>query len=292
MLQDLEIGRLENEFQAIEPEKNSVVICFQGNKVLICRDKNNALRLPDYEQVSAWAKERQWESWNENKVQYVFRLMDTNYFIWMGEAGDCPDSTFDYETVRELRQIISKYICFGVMTAWHLFVWYRDNRFCGRCGTATVHDNKERMMRCPECGNMIFPKIAPAVIIAVTDGDRILMSKYAGRAFTRYALLAGFVEIGETAEQTVQREVMEEVGLRVKNVRYYKTQPWGVESDLLLGYFCDLDGDDTIRLDENELALAEWHFRDSMPVEDDGISLTREMMRIFAEGKEPKSAEE
>ena len=142
-------------------------------------------------------------------------------------------------------------------------------------------------MRCPECGNMIFPKIAPAVIVAVTDGDRILMSKYAGRTYKRYALIAGFVEIGETAEQTVQREVMEEVGLQVKNVRYYKSQPWGVESDLLMGFFCDLDGSDAIHIDENELAMAEWFDRDNMPAHDDGISLTREMMRIFEEGKEP-----
>lgn len=291
MLQDMAFGRLENEFRNFAPEKDSVVICFRENKVLISRNKDNALKLPAFAQVDTWAKENGWESWNDAPYQYVFRLMDTDYFIWMGEAGNCADSSFTYETVRELRQVISKHICFGVMTAWHLFVWYRDNRFCGRCGTPTVHDSKERMMRCPHCGNMIFPKIAPAVIIAVTDGDRILMSKYAGRAYTRYALLAGFVEIGETAEQTVQREVMEEVGLRVKNVRYYKTQPWGIESDLLLGYFCDLDGDDTIHLDQTELALAQWHTRDAMPVEDDGISLTREMMRVFAEGNEPKVAE-
>ena len=143
-------------------------------------------------------------------------------------------------------------------------------------------------MRCPHCGNMIFPKIAPAVIIAVTNGDKLLLSKYAGRAYTRYALLAGFVEIGETGEQTVQREVMEEVGLKVKNVRYYKTQPWGVESDLLLGYYCDLDGDDSVHLDENELSMAAWYDRDNLPAQDDGISLTREMIRIFSEGKEPK----
>lgn len=288
MLQDIGYGRLENEFRNVIPNGQSVIVCFRGNKVLIHRDKNDALYLPSYTQCAQWAQDHEWKGWSEEKYQYVFRLMDTDYFIWMGETGEASDSDFEYETVRDLRQTVSKHICFGVMTAWHLFVWYQNNRFCGRCGVPTVHDNKERMMRCPECGNMIFPKIAPAVIIAVTDGDRILMSKYAGRAYTRYALLAGFVEIGETAEQTVQREVMEEVGLRVKNVRYYKTQPWGIESDLLLGYFCDLDGDDTIHLDRNELALAEWYPRDAMPVEDDGISLTREMMRIFSEGKEPK----
>jgi NAD+ diphosphatase len=123
------------------------------------------------------------------------------------------------------------------------------------------------------------------VIVAVTDGDKLLLSKYAGRAYTRYALLAGYTEIGETIEQTVHREVMEEVGLRVKNLRYYKSQPWGTEQDLLLGYFCDLDGDDTIDLDEDELSTAEWVHRDDMNMEDDGFSLTREMMVAFQNGE-------
>ena len=81
---------------------------------------------------------------------------------------------------------------------------------------------------------------------------------------------------------------MEEVGLKVKNVRYYKSQPWGIAGNLQIGYFCDLDGDDTVRLDENELSEANWYDRHDLPAKDDGISLTREMIRIFSEGREPK----
>ena len=191
---------------------------------------------------------------------------------------------YQYEAVRTLRQMISKEVCFAVMTAYHLYVWYDNNRYCGHCGKPVVHDTKERMLRCPECGNMIFPKIAPAVIVAVVDGDRILMTKYAGRAYKKYALIAGFTEIGETAEETVAREVMEEVGLKVKNIRYYKSQPWGVDSNLLLGFFADLDGDAQIHLDREELSEGEWFARDAMPAHDDGISLTREMMGVFEKG--------
>ena len=89
-------------------------------------------------------------------------------------------------------------------------------------------------------------------------------------------------------EQTVAREVMEEVGLRVKNLRYYKSQPWGVDGNVLMGFYCDVDGDDTIHIDENELSMADWYPRDNLPAHDDGISLTREMIRVFGEGKEPK----
>ena len=136
---------------------------------------------------------------------------------------------------------------------------------------------------------MIFPRIAPAAIIALTHGDKLLLSRYANRPVRRHSLLAGFIEIGETAEEAVAREVMEEVGLRVKNIRYYKSQPWGIAGNLSVGYFCDLEGEDeTVTLDEAELAMAEWFSREEIPDEDEGISLTGEMIRVFREGREPR----
>ena len=288
MLQDLSFGKMENAFHNTLPSESSIVICIQDGHILLHRDNDDTLRLPHYATAVQWAQDAAWPHWNDHPFQYVFRLQDTDYFVWMGRSGDCPDNEFHYESVRQLRQLVSKDLCFGMMTARHLYVWYQNNRFCGRCAAPTVHDSKERMLRCPECGNMIFPRISPAVIVAVTDSDRLLLSKYAGRAYTRYALIAGFTEIGETLEQTVAREVMEEVGLRVTNIRYYKSQPWGVDGNILAGFYCDLDGDDTIHIDETELSMAQWYPRDNLPAHDDGISLTREMIRVFEEGREPK----
>lgn len=289
MLQDLASGRLENEFYCMTPSPEDTVICVRGNTILIHSDDQGRIALPAYVQVQAWAEEGNWERWREEAVRYVFCMQGMRYFLWMGEAGDCGDPNYHYENFRQFRRPEARELCFVVMTAWHLFVWYRNNRYCGRCAAPTIHDDQERMLRCPECGNLIFPRISPAVIVAVTDGDRLLMSKYAGRSYAHYALIAGYTEIGETLEQTVHREVMEEVGLRVKNIRYYKSQPWGVDGNILMGFYCDLDGDETIHLDRNELALAEWHHRDALPAKDDGISLTREMIRVFGEGREPKS---
>ena len=141
------------------------------------------------------------------------------------------------------------------------------------------------MMLCPSCGQMEYPKICPAVIVAVLDGERILLTKYAGRSYTRYALIAGFAEIGETIEQTVHREVMEEVGLRVKNLRFYKSQPWSFSDTLLMGFYCDLDGEDRITLDQDELAVAEWFNRGQIPAPELDISLTSEMMMRFQNGE-------
>jgi NAD+ diphosphatase len=268
-------------------KRDDLVFCIRGKDILMssCHEK---LSVPVCEQVWQCTSDSDWESWDEEQLRYVFRFQGKNCFLWMGVAGECMDSELFYTPARTMRELGNSDLCFAAMTAWHLYNWYRVNRFCGNCGCRTVHDGRERMLRCPECGNMIFPRINPAVIVAVTDGDRLVLTKYAGRAYTRYALIAGFTEIGETLEQTVQREVMEEVGLQVKNIRYYKSQPWGIDGNILMGFYCDLDGDDTVTLDREELAVAEWHHRSNLPAKDDGFSLTREMIRVFKEGREPK----
>ena len=278
MLQDLAQGRLENEFRNIAATAEDLIVCFREDQVLLRRSADDTLTLPNCSQMGQCV----------SAPRYMFRMEARNFFLWTEKAPTCPPDGFGYEPVRMLRQLKSKEICYAIMTAWHLYNWYRSNRLCGCCGTPTEHDTKERMLRCPNCGNLIFPRISPAVIVAVTNGDRLLLSKYAGRAYTRYALLAGYTEIGETVEQTVHREVLEEVGLHVKNLRYYKSQPWGVDGNILMGFYCDVDGSDAIAIDEEELAMADWYPRHDLPAQDDGISLTREMIRVFGEGKEPK----
>ena len=269
MLQDLAYGRLENEYRPVPPLATDAVLCFRENALLVEKLPGGELAFPTVSNV-------------KGGLQYAFRLHDVNYYL----AAETPEAG-EYIPVRQLRYEAGNTFCYAAMTGWHLQRWYETSHFCGRCGEKTVHDEKERMVRCPKCGNLIFPRINPAIIVGVTDGDRILLTKYAGRGYTHYALVAGFIEIGETVEQTVAREVAEEVGLKVRNIRFYKSQPWGIDGGLLLGFFCDLEGDDTVRLDENELALAQWHERNSLPIDDDGYSLTREMIRVFGEGREP-----
>ena len=139
---------------------------------------------------------------------------------------------------------------------------------------------------CPACGYHTYPRINPSVIIAVHDSDRILLSRYANRPVTWYVLLAGFIEVGETAEQCVAREVREETGLRVKNIRYYGSQPWGLTGGLSLAYTAELDGSDELRVDADELAEARWFRRDEVPVNQrDRASVTQDMMRAFVAGK-------
>lgn len=272
MLQDIFPKQYHVEFTWKEPTAEDLCFVFRGYKALECLEGDH-LRLPTYGEIEPWAE----------KFVYLFRVDEKEYFlVWLKEET-LPEG-YGWHIMREEREKKSKELLFAESTAHHLDIWYQANRFCGHCGTPTQHDHQERMLRCPKCGEMIFPKICPAVIIAVTDGDRILMIPFQRGAYKGYGLIAGFVEIGETAEETVHREVMEEVGLRVKDIRYYGSQPWGLVGNLSLGYYARLDGDDAIHLDGKELAEAHWYRREDIDLAPDDYSLTNDMIQAFLRG--------
>jgi len=313
MIQDIGPHVFHNEFKVCTPAADSRLMSFLGDKVLL--KKSPEQETPGRAYPLSEAAFPTWAEYlaslrsaaDRHDVQapeelseqpqkdtapgtpaagflYLFAIDETAYFLAR------PDTTlsipgFAFEPVRNFRTTAPQETSFAMMSAWHLFQWYRDTRFCGRCGSPLVADTKQRMMRCPDCGNMIYPRINPCVIIGIMDGSRLLMSRYAGRSYKNYALIAGFAEFGEAMEDTVRREVMEEVGLKVKNITYYKSQPWGMSSSLLCGYFCELDGPDQITLEEDELAEAGWYERDDIDLLPDEMTLTREMILEFKNRK-------
>ncbi len=273
MLQEIEPKQYHVEYSLRQPEADSLCFVFQGRKALE-RVQDGSFALPTYRELRAEMKQ----------VFYLFRIDGEEYYLAeLEEGAQLPG--YDWQDLRKDREKKDKAFHFAETTAYHLSLWYRDNKFCGRCGGETQPDQDERMLRCPRCGNMIYPKIAPAVIVAVTDGERLLMTRYQGREYKGYALIAGFNEIGETAEDTVRREIREEVGLEVKDIRYYGSQPWGTESNLLLGFFARLDGDGTIHMDRQELSQAGWYRREEIPVKPDEYSLTNHMIQAFLRGQ-------
>ena len=278
MIQDIYPHIYHNEYKDFQPENTDFILVFHRNTVMI-RFKEEHLRYPTFSEMQSFSCD----------YQYLFSIDNYKYFLALPKSCHLEEPSimidgYHYENVRIFRSAASRHTAFAGITAHHLFGWYQSNRFCGRCGQKMLPDHKERMLFCPDCRNMVYPRISPAVIVGIINGDQILMSKYAGRSYTNYALIAGFTEIGECAEQTVAREVMEEVGLKVKNIRYYKSQPWAFSGSLLMGFFCDLDGSDQIKLDTSELAEAGWYSRDEITLEDDHISLTRDMIMHFKNG--------
>ena len=278
MIQDIFPSTFDNQYHPdAKPGANAFVAHFVGRD-LLCRVDENQLKFP---------RRRQFPHGDE-AFTYLFSINGDEFYL----LGDDEQQTLDGWSYRDISLFNSekpREMAFAAVTAWHLHSWYRDSQYCGRCGTKAVHDDKERMMHCPKCGNMIFPRVMPTVIVGVINGDSILMTQYNRPGAARTALVAGFNEIGETIEETVHREVMEEAGLKVKNLRYYKSQPWGISAgNLMLGFWCEVDGDDTIHVDTFELADAAWVSRQELreTYRDAGIHLTGEMIRLFSEGKE------
>lgn len=269
MIQDILPHRLRNEYHPdIQPQDGDRVLCFREGKLLL----NEVGQLPTV------------GSLGKADYRYLFSVDGAPYFLTT--TAEVPaDCTL--QDVRQLRreQSLPKHEIFAILTGKHLADWYRDSAFCGRCGTKTVHSQTERAMVCPACGKTFYPRIMPAVIVGVKNGDKLLLTRYR-TGFAYNALIAGFTEIGETAEQTVAREVMEEAGIKVRNIRYYASQPWGIANDLLLGYFCELDGDGTIHMDTQELKYAQWVSREDIELQPDDFSLTNDMMRRFKLGIE------
>ncbi len=284
MIQDIYPHRFFNQFRpGMTAETSDRILHFsEKDETLLCRMEEGALILPTLQEVSP-----------AGTPVFLFTMDDRPYYLCRS-VGAYNEDEYQFLSIREIRKALqgSNHMVFAAITAQHLFRWYRDNTFCGRCGEKTEQSDKERSLVCPVCGHIIYPRINPAVIVGVRDGERLLMTKYAGRNIPFYALIAGFAEIGETLEETVRREVMEEVGLHVKNITYYKSQPWGVADDILSGFFCDVDGSNQIRLDRSELKIGEWVERTEIEGQPDDFSLTNEMMMVFKAGKDRETPSE
>lgn len=278
MIQDIFPHVFHNDFEIKTPREDSYFLYFQDGSILL--DHVNSQKLPQFEAIKDLRQEAM------SHCDYLFSIDRMDFFL-VDETHVSLEETGTlgfYETgiIRDLKPM---WISFAAVSAGQIHRFFTTNRFCGCCGSPMIKSKKERSVVCSSCGNTVYPKIAPAVIVAVTHEGKLLLTKYAGREYTRYALVAGYTEFGETLEATVKREVMEEVGLRVKNIRYYKNQPWAFSDSILVGFWAELDGSPQIRLDETELSTAVWVAPEDISDDYTNLSLTHEMILLFKNGK-------
>ena len=158
--------------------------------------------------------------------------------------------------------------------------WYISHRFCGRCGAKTRLDEKDMMLKCPECGQNHYPRIAPAIIVAIRNDDELLMAKHSYHDNIRYALIAGFVEPGEAIEEAVHREVLEEVGIKIKNLKYMKSQSWPFPNSLMLAFTAEYESGD-IKVDGDEILKAKWFKKDEIIRYSSDISISDWLIQDF-----------
>lgn len=307
MIQDIAPHTFNNEYTPSAPKGSDYVIVIDDRRILLKEHAGGRLMLPTVSDLlrdsdllsfpaesaseaaaaptsvpDHSASDEVASDSSSQTLTYLFSIDETCFFF----LPETPAARAPYQYVNEmmLRELEHDYLSFGAATAVQLAQWYTLHHFCGKCGVATVHSTTERAVICPKCGHIYYPRISPVVIIAITDRDRILLTKYSRKGTKRHSLVAGFVEIGETLEDAVRRETMEEVGLRVKNIRYIESQPWAFSSSLISGFAAEVDGDPTVHLNtdgKDELASAEWIPRDELACEDHSVSLTWDMIGKF-----------
>ena len=188
-----------------------------------------------------------------------------------------------FEEVRSFFGTISERFFAVVARALEIVEWDRTHRFCGSCGSPTGLKPGERALECTACGQLSYPRISPAVIVAVIRGERILLARARRFPSGMYSVLAGFVEPGETLEECVAREVREETGIEVRDLRYFASQPWPFPHSLMVAFTAEHESGE-IRLDPAEIVDAGWYAADSLPRLPEPITVARRLIDWFASG--------
>ena len=282
MIHEILPHKLDNQFDCRNPKPTDYLIRYDGAKTLLKKDATYAI--PRVSELL----ELEGKTLADFEGHYLFSIDNTAFFLDDSNASQTdqtppPPAGYEYMVSRTFRNM-SPVERLGGATAAHLAHWESQNRFCGKCGHPMTRGEKERSVVCPKCGNVVYPRISPVVIVAVRNGDKLLMAHNIDNPNPRLFLISGFVEIGESLEQAVHREVLEEAGIKVKNIRYFGSQPWPFSDSLIAGFTAELDGDDTIHMQEAELSEATWVHREDIPEYETDVSISCCLIENFRRG--------
>lgn len=280
MIQDIAPHQYDVTYRKTQAKDSDIMLIYKKGS-LLCHMESSHITYPTVKEIAEVFPDIY------EKAKFLFHIDEKNYFE-LRQPKIKAFGKWNYLPKDGLRSARPIWKAYAGITGFQIHKWYTEHKFCGCCGEKLIPQGIERAMQCPVCGKVVYPQICPSVIVGITNGEHILMTRYASNhsSYKKYALVAGYAEIGESLEDTVRREVMEEVGLRVKNIRYYKSQPWSFSDALLVGFFCEVDGEAEIIMDADELSAAEWFDRQHLPTErsESSISLTGEMIDAFRDG--------
>jgi NAD+ diphosphatase len=242
---------------------------FQGAQILIRRHGDGA-HVPRIEHPRVLGLE-------PLRVQYLGTLAGEHCFACEVASDSAAPEGMGWSGLRGLFGLVDDPMFALAGRAIQIMDWDRSHQFCGRCGTPTVHKAGERARECPSCGQTHYPRIAPAVMALIRRGDELLLGRSPHFPPGMYSALAGFVEPGESLEQCLKREVKEEVGVEVANLRYFSSQPWPFPHSLMIAFDCDYAGGD-ITPAPGEIEAAGWFSPDNLPVLPNRISIARRLI--------------
>ncbi len=260
------------------PPENAFWFFFRKQRLLVIQEGENT-RIP---------KTRDLKKTNlSTEGQHFFGMLNGQpcYASGLGSNEAIPEPF----SAMELRQVFRRFETDGVQAAGlagHLLAWHRNHQYCSRCGKSNEDKPDERAKICPECGLINYPRLSPAIIVSVVREGKILLAHSTRFPEDFYSVLAGFVEPGETLEACVRREVSEEVGISVKNIRYFGSQPWPFPDSLMVGFTAEYAGGE-IKEDGIEISHADWFEPDRLPRIPPGISIARKLIDGFTEERPP-----
>lgn len=209
--------------------------------------------------------------------QYIGELTELPCYCLEAGNGFEPPAGMRFIELRALLGKLEEDIFLLAGRAFQIINWDRLTRFCGTCGALTKAKQNELVKQCPACGAVYYPRISPAVIVAVVRDGQILLAHNKNFRTGWYSVIAGFVEPGETFEDCVTREVAEEVGLEVKNIKYFGSQPWPFPDSLMVGFLAEYAGGE-ITVDGDEIDAAGWYERDNLPACPGNITIAGQLI--------------
>jgi NAD+ diphosphatase len=216
------------------------------------------------------------------RVQYLGTLDDQPSFSAEVTPDAAAPTGMAFTELRACYGLVPEDMYLLAGRALQIVSWDQTNQFCGRCGAGTSPLKGERAKKCPRCGLITYPRLSPAVITAVVKGDQILLARRAGTRVPMFSVLAGFVEPGETLEDCLKREVLEEVGIRVKNIKYFSSQPWPYPNSLMIGFTAEHESGE-IEVDGIEVSEARWYSASSLPNIPPKFTIARDLIDWFVE---------
>ena len=295
MIHEIAPDKYNPEYRNITVREQDYVIAFNKTGILL-KYENESFSYLTFGEYASLAN-REYDSL-KNDAYYLFEISNEHYFLvdikgteiqGFKEFDDIHRGnknthylTLGMQAFRELAPM--KFIFAGV-NAYHIYNWKKTKNYCGVCGGKLRRSSTERAFVCTECNMREYPKISPAIIVAIRNEGKILLVRNKLGNYKKPSLIAGYVEIGETFEDAVYREVMEEVGLKIKNLTYYDNQPWGLTGAQMIGFYADLDGSDKITLQESELSEAKWYSRDEIPMDLSNRSIGNKLIIKFKKGE-------
>ncbi|MBK9992024.1 MAG: NAD(+) diphosphatase [Verrucomicrobia bacterium] len=241
-----------------KPAASDICLVIQGDRLLAVANTAANVQLPVYGDREAWRE-------ISSIPLHVGLLGARPLWLYTIESADALAPVgWEWHETRALLSAFTPAQMHAVSCARELNVWQSRNRFCGCCGTPTIDMPEERAKKCPACSSLYFPNISPAVIVAVTRGDQILLGHNRNFRPGMFSLLAGFIDPGETAEQAVTREVREEVGIEIGGLHYITSQPWPFPNSLMLGFRAHHVSGEVV-VDGKEIEQAGWFTRETLP---------------------------